>query len=641
MISAAGKKLMPAIVLLIILICCSAASANEDVGMEIVADSEVRSVIVIAADAPEAVHFAAEELNHHIEKASGTKLRIIKEEKVTQALGGRIYIGNCKRTAAAGIACEKLPANGFVIKSVGNELFLAGNDSDGQVLGMLHVNRTKVGSLFAVYEFLEKQLQVKWLWPGELGEIVPKRTTIRTGNWDYVWQPQLVHTRLRDYSAWGDEKGWSSRETSKKYFRDQSIWMRRHRFAKAISMDYPHGFTDYWDRFGVSNPEFFALRPNGKRAPTGPARLVQMCVSEPKLATQAIEDWEKDRTAEEPWINGSENDRRSVDPPCNCVGCQRWDVPTEQKSLSDRYAKFWLRLQKLGEQTDPNATVIGYAYDIYNRAPVRAKLNDRIVVGIVPGFYFPWTTEKRRAFREQWSGWAKAGAQLYLRPNYFHDGHNMPMFFARAFAEDFRYASERGLLATDFDSLTGQWATQGPNLYALGRVHSRTDLSPEKILDEYYSAFGPAENQIRQYFSHWEAVSNAVTDESYDKAWKKKGIPDNPEHRLYRWAEQIFTPEVMRTGRELLDKAKIAAAKDELAARRVDFLDKGLRNAELTLAAQAAYERSKNSGDKIIFETALAKLVSFRRSVDALGIANMGYLMRKESATWDYSSHWP
>jgi len=630
---------------LLLLACqfyCEAATFHEkDGGMEIVTDGLAKCVIVIAADAPEAVHFAAEELNHHIEKATGTVLDILEEGNQTQAGLGHIYIGNCKKTSAAGVSCDQLTPNGFVIKSIGRDLFLAGNDSDGPVLGMLHVNKTKVGSLFAVYEFLERQLQVKWLWPGELGEIVPERKTIHAGKWDFQWQPPFAHTRLRDYQGWGNEKGWSSKAASKKYFRDQSVWMRRHRFAMAISLNYPHAFEDYWERFGKSNPEFFALRPDGKREPAGPARLVQMCVSQPKLAMQVIRDWKKNRTQEEPWINGAENDRRSVDPPCHCRRCEAWDVPSEYPSLSDRYAKFWLRLQKLGRRSDPNATVIAYAYDNHNLAPVNVKLNERIIVGIVPGFYFPWTSQKRQGFRQQWQGWAKAGARLYLRPNYFLDGHNMPIFFARRFAEDFRYASDRGLFATDFDSLTGQWATQGPNLYTLGRVHSAPELSPQQILDEYYSAFGPAEKQIRQYFSYWENVSDAVTDESYDKAWKKKAIPDNPEHRFYRWAEQIFTPKVMRQGRDLLEQAKNVAANDKMAAKRVDFLDKGLRNAQLTLDTQAAYEESKRTGNKSFFDEALAELVKFRKSVDAMGIANMGCLMRKESATWDYKSYWP
>ena len=36
------------------------------------------------------------------------------------------------------------------------------------------------------------------------------------------------------------------------------------------------------------------------------------------------------------------------------------------------------------------------------------------------------------------------------------------------------------MTGTDFDSLKGQWAAQGPNLYLLARIHVR----PEAPVDE-------------------------------------------------------------------------------------------------------------------------------------------------------------
>jgi len=48
---------------------------------------------------------------------------------------------------------------------------------------------------------------------------------------------------------------------------------------------------------------------------------------------------------------------------------------------------------------------------------------------------------------------------MLLRPNYFLQLHSMPLFFARKFGNDFQYLSGRGLIATAFDSLTGQWST--------------------------------------------------------------------------------------------------------------------------------------------------------------------------------------
>ena len=42
----------------------------------------------------------------------------------------------------------------------------------------------ETGTLLAVYNFLDCQMGVRWLWPGKLGEVVPKVSTIRIGNLD-------------------------------------------------------------------------------------------------------------------------------------------------------------------------------------------------------------------------------------------------------------------------------------------------------------------------------------------------------------------------------------------------------------------------------------------------------------------------
>jgi hypothetical protein len=183
------------------------------------------------------------------------------------------------------------------------------------------------------------------------------------------------------------------------------------------------------------------------------------------------------------------------------------------------------------------------------------------------------------------------------------------------------------MFGTDFDSLTGQWAAQGPNLYVLGRIHNRPDLPVNQILAEYYEGFGPAKDSVEKYFEHWEKVSDRVTQDYYDKGWKSHGISDNPEHRFYRWCGYIFTPEVMAEGRLLLNRAKAASRADSTARKRVAFLEKGLTHAELTLAVQKA--------DRSRFDQALETLMKYRGSVEGDFIANMGYLRQKESNKWN------
>ena len=102
----------------------------------------------------------AEELVHYVQEASGAKLPID-----TGATAGalRILVGAESCPPQIRKALGDLPADGFLIRSLpGNALVLAGNGEDG--------------TAFAVYAFLEKVAGIRWLWPGELGEDVPKNS---------------------------------------------------------------------------------------------------------------------------------------------------------------------------------------------------------------------------------------------------------------------------------------------------------------------------------------------------------------------------------------------------------------------------------------------------------------------------------
>lgn len=622
--------------------------------MDIVKSGQPAAVIVVPDKPLPVVAAVAEELQYHVRKASGAKLEVVKESAAPDR-AAKVFLGATQAAAQAGLRVTDTTPNAFQIKLVGQSLFILGDDSDGPVFGSLQNNRTHVGTLFGVYEFIQKQMGARWLWPGELGEVIPPTRDIAVQKWDQSGQPPFVHTRWRD-GLTVDPNGWSSPKAQAKYMRDQSKWLRRHRFALGVNMDAGHSFGDWWDRFSKDHPEYFNLLPDGTRRsdPTyfgGDKTLISMSVGEPALWRQKVADWRARRAPQVPWIVASEND---TDGKCVCEKCLALDepdpdskIPFDQRvmvakerfakgdrqwtsalgSLSDRYARYYLAVQKEAEKFDPHAVVIGYAYADYWKPPRNTKLNDRIVIGIVPDLMYPWTKEKLAGVRAQWDGWAATGARLLLRPNYMFDGHNLPVFYARKLGDDFSYAAAHGMIGTDFDSLTGQWATQGPNLYMLARLHDDPRMTVDAALDEYYSAFGKAADAVRACFAHWERVSDAVTDNLAKQA-------DLHFSHFYRDADRIFTPAVMATGHTLLAKAEAAASGDSIAAARVDFLGKGLKNAELTLAVQRAYRQYQKDGRIAGFAAALQELDDFRARIEGESGANMAFLRWAENRTW-------
>ncbi len=598
----------------------------------LVAGGEAQAVIVVASSAPGVVHYGAAELQYHVKKASGVELEIVDEDNVPQRPSARVYLGDCEATREAGIDSGALPPEACAIRVQQNTAFVAGRDQEGDPLAQ----KVWAGTLFGVYELLEDNLGVHWLWPGELGEIIPHSTSIIIADTDRIVEPHFIQRWIR---TTGEHHAGRPEE---------QVWLRRHRMGRSrLRLLYPcHAFRNWWNQYGEEHPEYFNLLPSGKREPVGLAHEVSMCVAEPRLWRQIVQNWlalPEERPGVRPLIDCSENDGIAL---CTCAKCRAWDAPNvEARSgqitgpegkivtveyfspLSDRYAKFWAAVQREARKFDPEATLITLAYSTYRKPPVAAKLNDHIIVGIVGGFSLPGTKADLSRSQRAWQGWADTGASLYLRPNEFLQGYCMPHIFAETFARYFRFTAEHGMIGTDFDSLTGMYGTQGPNLYLLARMHVRPFKEPDELLQEYYAGFGPAAGQVRAYFDYWAEISKEVGTRLPSWPYWPRGV-----HALY-------SPEDFVRGRRLLRVAKIACHGDPAARARVEFLEKGLKNARLSFEVSQAMAQDPEARPGGEPAEALARLARFRKTIEREYVANLGFLRWSESVCgWDWAA---
>ena len=106
-------------------------------------------------------------------RRTGTRLAIASEG-ATIPPGSHVYLGNCRAAEAVGLDTSNLRGNGYLVKTVGADLYIAGKDAAGDPLDM----STHAGTLFGVYDILENNMSVRWLWPGKLGEVIPARRDI-------------------------------------------------------------------------------------------------------------------------------------------------------------------------------------------------------------------------------------------------------------------------------------------------------------------------------------------------------------------------------------------------------------------------------------------------------------------------------
>ena len=287
------KTLMGMVFVSLLMLSGSIVSGS---AFEVVGPNGAHATIVIPdksyTDIVIAPEYAAKELQYHIRESTGVTLPIVHEDRKPAGIG-LIFLGACHQTNSAGISTGSLAPNAFIIRLIDGNLFIAGNDW-GKVFGSdpskgpwntVTPYPTRIGTLFGVYEFLEKQLGVKWLWPGKSGEVIPRHSEIRVESCDETWTPPFRATYVggNPYRVNIFEPGrWSSPEALDTYLYKQVVWLRRQRFAQGEKIYLHHSFKDWWARYGATNPEFFNLLPDGTRRsdPTayGGTRASYQCV---------------------------------------------------------------------------------------------------------------------------------------------------------------------------------------------------------------------------------------------------------------------------------------------------------------------------------------------------------------------------
>ncbi len=602
----------------------------------------------MTADRPGAVaRYAAAELVHHVEKATGVKLAVVTESTLKPGPETRVFVGDSRAVREAGVAVDKLPAEAFVLRTSGPMLIIAGHDGGGDPLDP----DTRAGTLWGVYEWLERALKVRWLWPGDLGTFVPKTDRVTAGDCNEQTAPRFFQRRLRpglgftsEHPALGFTKA-----AFEKFQQEQTVFLRRHRMGRSERMSYGHAFTDWWKKDGAAHPDWFQLRENGQRGPSKPTARFSMCVSNPDFQREIVERWKQKSKPDgrtPSFINACENDYLGS---CTCESCRALDGPapadylkfyspsskmTGSRFVSDRYARFWLGVQQLAAQTDPNATVIGYVYFNYFQSPTTdVKLNPNILLGFCPsGGWFPRSADEHAWMKRQWTGWRDTGARLFLRTNHLLDGYVMPFIFAHQFADDFQHAVRGGMVATDFDSLTGQWSTQGPNLYVATRLHVRPEAAADELLAEFYPAFGAAAPQVKACFDYWEDYTTK------NRELLVRTMEDLQTSRWRNWAKAahvLYPPSCFAPAETLLAEATKVTAADPEAAARVEFLRTGLRHAKLCARAASQISLALPAvSSETDAKAALDELIRFRRANEQSGIGNFNHSAWVEDLSW-------
>lgn len=353
--------------------------------VDIVRDGKPQAAIVVPAEPAEmnqrlrgwTTMDAAVVLRDYIQRSTGAKLPIVREDE--SAPGGNvILLGHTGRARdALGIDPHGLPGEGYRIKAFDGGVAIVGEiDDDG-------VDR---GTLFGVYDFLERFADVRWYFPGEIGTIVPSRESITVPvDFDIDNQPYF-EVRVGGISHWAPEL---ARE-----------WHPALRFGTRKGLVANHTHEAWPDIYGESNPEYFGIRADGTKGLTDArARSGQslsfLCHSEPGLLRQHVKNVDEYfRTGDTtPWRGGvgprgnnipfGPSDTREF---CHCESCKAEHTP--ERGFYGRSSNLHMNyVRKYAEEVakrHPDAVIWTLAYDHYQQPPTNIdRLPDNVGVTLV------------------------------------------------------------------------------------------------------------------------------------------------------------------------------------------------------------------------------------------------------------------
>jgi len=599
------------VLILVLSVCglCTGATANS-AEMVLTKDKASLAPIILPKDPTFFNKIAAKDLAEYIKKAGGVKPEII--EGAPEPLPEHaIWVGFQPKLK------EVFPGTDFdfknpeeiLIKCDGKNLAIVGRDvwdpkysflKGGETQAergrtfFIFANRdvegyqSEYGTVNAVYTFLQDYLGVRWLWAGPLGEVVPKKDSISFKPFEKRYFPVLrqrhsIFAKLAIYKK-GAEPGIP-----------EGDWARRQR-VQLDSLYAPaggHGFSDWYDRFSKTHPEYFAMQSDGTRIWNDKPSNAKICESNPAVWDQWIKDVEE-AVAKYPCrniFNAAANDGYGSGI-CCCEECRKWDVPTAEKrkwnypkgkpidgvALSDRQVKFGnILAQKLKERfPDKDYKVLIHAYGYSRPAPLREKPGENVIISNVSNFFsdpnaIDVSSPRQTKMVDEFDAWMALTKNQIWRPNTSDPAHWVtggPLNLTGT-RTDFKRVVNSGILGISIDQIWNWWSTQGPQYYLMAQLAWDPKKDPDQILDEFCSSgFGPAAGEIKSYL-------NLV-----DKA-RQGMVIDKKE-----WAE-VFSDAFFAEADALMQKAADKAKDEPEILARIGFIRAGLEYFRINTANQA------------------------------------------------------
>ncbi len=447
---------------------------DEAEGVELVRDNKAVGCIVVAAKEPALVKEAAELVVRVIEKRTGVRLALKSEPPQDMAV----------LRITADSPDPDLDKDGYLISSPSSE-------------GIVVSGGSEWGAMFGTQELLERYLGVRWLFPGEVGDYIPKS--------DKVLIPRVT---VRETPAFFSRQVSGHAFAGSRQKNPLAMWLMRARMHGRMSFHHNllHLFPP--DTDGKSHPEFFPVVNGTHRVPSKRGDYNW----QPVLDANGIVEEAVDRInvffdtheATESYSLGM-NDTHAWDDAVMKGDVRRNSIG--KVDLSDYYFRWASQVAEGVLKKHPDKWFGCLAYNELTDPPRQVKVNAHILPYVCIDRMMWADPAARKADIDRTHAWLKVAPRLAWYDYIYGDQfYKLPRVYPHLMGEYLRFANENGVVAYYAEAYpTAAWS-EGPKLYVFFKLLWDPTRDVDAMLDEWCNlAVGrKAAPHLRAYYAFWE-----------------------------------------------------------------------------------------------------------------------------------------
>lgn len=442
--------------------------------------------VIIGKNASPSEHFAASEFKRYISEMTGAAVYLAPDGPNVPEKA--VLIGNSEALGSIGVNVDfnDLGEEGFVIKTVGSRIVIAG----GQLRG----------TLYGVYGFLES-LGCRWY--SQTVSKIPNMKSISLGNLDDKEKPAFEYRAIHISEARNPEFGVPNRMNGKrdepfdiKHGGSISYYPISHSFDKLVPVE----------TYGASHPEYYALI-DGKRS----LEKTQLCLTNPdvlKIATQTVLDWMRDNP-DVRVFSVAQNDNKNF---CQCPECQK--IYDEEGSPAGLLLRFVNAIAAEAGKAYPDRIISTLAYQFTEAAPKITKPLPNVRVFLCP-IYACWAHpfescdfQITKDFMVNLNNWSRLTKNLYLwhyNSNFSYYFNPFPDYYqAMDSAKLYKRYGVKGIFwEGNYNSGIGEFGSL--RSYLLAKITWNPDIDGKAVMKDFCEGYyGKAAPYILDYIKLME-----------------------------------------------------------------------------------------------------------------------------------------